>query len=60
MTDNTNNDFNRILNTWDVIMVTFGAMIGWGWVVAKCWICSSIVIKWSEMRFFKFVEMEIL
>lgn len=30
MTDNTNNDFNRVLNTWDVIMVAFGAMIGWG------------------------------
>ncbi|WP_455972135.1 APC family permease [Bacteroides congonensis] len=45
MTDNTNNDFNRVLNTWDVIMVAFGAMIGWGWVVSSGqWIQTGGVI----------------
>ena len=28
-------DFNRVLNTLDVLVVAFGAMIGWGWVVAS-------------------------
>ena len=27
--------FKRVLNTRDVIMVAFGAMIGWGWVVSS-------------------------
>lgn len=28
-------EFKRVLNTRDVIMVAFGAMIGWGWVVSS-------------------------
>lgn len=36
MNDNTNNSsFKRVLNTRDVLMVAFGAMIGWGWVVSS-------------------------
>lgn len=27
--------FDRVLNTGDVIVVAFGAMIGWGWVVSS-------------------------
>ena len=27
--------FKKVLNTRDVIMVAFGAMIGWGWVVSS-------------------------
>lgn len=27
--------FKRVLNTRDVLMVAFGAMIGWGWVVSS-------------------------
>ena len=26
--------FNRVLNTLDVLVTAFGAMIGWGWVVS--------------------------
>ena len=29
------NGFHRVLNTRDVLMVAFGAMIGWGWVVSS-------------------------
>lgn len=32
---NSKNGFNRVLNGRDVIMVAFGAMIGWGWVVSS-------------------------
>lgn len=35
-------DFNKVLNTGDVIMTAFGAMIGWGWVVSSGnWIQSA-------------------
>lgn len=33
--NNTGNEFNRVLSTLDVLVVAFGAMIGWGWVVAS-------------------------
>ena len=32
---NNNTEFKRVLNTRDVLMVAFGAMIGWGWVVSS-------------------------
>lgn len=39
---NSNAEFNRVLNTLDVLVVAFGAMIGWGWVVASGqWIVSG-------------------
>jgi amino acid transporter len=39
------NEFNRVLNTLDVLVVAFGAMIGWGWVVASGqWIQTGGVI----------------
>ena len=25
---------NKVLNAWDVLVIAFGAMIGWGWVVS--------------------------
>ena len=39
---NNSEEFNRVLNTLDVLVVAFGAMIGWGWVVASGqWIVSG-------------------
>ncbi|TYK32209.1 APC family permease [Bacteroides pyogenes] len=35
MSQNTNSDLKQVLNTRDVLMVAFGAMIGWGWVVSS-------------------------
>ena len=36
MNNNSNDSsFKRVLNTRDVLMVAFGAMIGWGWVVSS-------------------------
>ena len=35
MANGSNAGFKRVLNTGDVIMVAFGAMIGWGWVVSS-------------------------
>lgn len=33
--EQSQNGFHRVLNTRDVLMVAFGAMIGWGWVVSS-------------------------
>ena len=42
MNNNNQTGFNRVLNTLDVLVVAFGAMIGWGWVVASGqWILSG-------------------
>ncbi len=27
-------EFNKVLSAWDVLVIAFGAMIGWGWVVS--------------------------
>ena len=35
MANNSNQDLQRVLRTRDVIMLAFGAMIGWGWVVSS-------------------------
>ena len=35
MSNNNSSSFKRVLNTRDVLMVAFGAMIGWGWVVSS-------------------------
>ena len=38
-------EFSRILNTKDVLVIAFGAMIGWGWVVSSgLWIQTGGVI----------------
>ena len=28
-------DFNKVFNAWDILVIAFGAMIGWGWVVSS-------------------------
>lgn len=39
---NKDRNFNKVLNTGDVLVTAFGAMIGWGWVVSSgSWIQSS-------------------
>ena len=35
MANNSNQEFQKVLRTRDVIMLAFGAMIGWGWVVSS-------------------------
>lgn len=40
--DNKNRNFNKVLNTGDVLVTAFGAMIGWGWVVSSgSWMQSA-------------------
>ena len=28
-------EFNKVLSMWDILVIAFGAMIGWGWVVSS-------------------------
>ena len=38
-------EFDKVLNTGDVLVVAFGAMIGWGWVVSSGqWIINGGII----------------
>lgn len=38
-------EFNKVLNAWDILVIAFGAMIGWGWVVSTgSWIEKGGVI----------------
>ena len=43
-------EFNKVFNAWDILVIAFGAMIGWGWVVSSgCWIQNQ------EFRKFIFI-----
>ena len=42
LVSNRESEFSKVLNTGDVLVVAFGAMIGWGWVVSSGqWITSG-------------------
>jgi len=34
MAEAKSSDFDKVLSAWDVLVIAFGAMIGWGWVVS--------------------------
>lgn len=45
MANDTKSEFHRVLRSRDVLMIAFGAMIGWGWVVSSGqWIQTGGVI----------------
>ncbi len=38
-------EFKKVFNAWDILVIAFGAMIGWGWVVSSGgWISSGGVL----------------
>ncbi|MGN1382440.1 MAG: APC family permease [Eubacterium sp.] len=38
-------EFDKVLNSWDILVIAFGAMIGWGWVISTGdWITRGGVI----------------
>lgn len=38
-------EFDKVFSTWDILVIAFGAMIGWGWVVSSgSWIETGGVI----------------
>lgn len=45
LVSNRESEFSKVLNAGDVLVVAFGAMIGWGWVVSSGqWIISGGVL----------------
>lgn len=45
MANQKTSDFDRVLGAWDILVIAFGAMIGWGWVVSTGdWINTGGVI----------------
>ena len=42
MDNKKKSDFDKVLGAWDILVIAFGAMIGWGWVVSTgSWIESG-------------------
>ena len=38
-------EFDKVFSAWDILVIAFGAMIGWGWVVSSgVWIQKGGVI----------------
>ena len=34
--------FNKVMGPWDILVIAFGAMIGWGWVInSGDWIANA-------------------
>ena len=33
--DKKKSEFNKVFSAWDILVIAFGAMIGWGWVVSS-------------------------
>ena len=45
MENKKTSDFDKVLGAWDILVIAFGAMIGWGWVVSSGdWIGSGGVM----------------
>ena len=40
-------EFDKVLGAWDILVIAFGAMIGWGWVV------SSGAAVWAALQLAK-------
>ena len=33
--DKKKSEFDKVFSAWDILVIAFGAMIGWGWVVSS-------------------------
>ncbi|NCC42004.1 MAG: amino acid permease [Clostridia bacterium] len=42
MENKSKSEFDKVFSAWDILVIAFGAMIGWGWVVSSgSWIQSG-------------------
>ena len=45
MEDKKTSEFDKVFSAWDILVIAFGAMIGWGWVVSSGdWITKGGVL----------------
>ena len=43
--DKKKSEFDKVFSAWDILVIAFGAMIGWGWVVSSgTWIDAGGVV----------------
>ena len=43
--DKKQSEFDKVFSAWDILVIAFGAMIGWGWVVSSgSWITKGGVL----------------
>ena len=43
--DKKKSEFDKVFSAWDILVIAFGAMIGWGWVVSSgSWIQKGGVV----------------
>lgn len=43
-------EFDKVFSAWDILVIAFGAMIGWGWVVSTGdWIGRGGVLELSSV-----------
>ena len=49
-----NSKFDKVMGSWDILVIAFGAMIGWGWVInSGDWITTSeFVERFPELSLF--------
>ena len=45
MENKKTSEFDKVFSAWDILVIAFGAMIGWGWVVSSGdWITKGGVL----------------
>ena len=45
-------EFNKVFSAWDILVIAFGAMIGWGWVVSTgSWIEKRRLVVGAALGF---------
>ena len=41
-----NSKFDKVMGSWDILVIAFGAMIGWGWVINSGIDVSNAAVWW--------------
>ena len=44
--DKKKSEFDKVFSAWDILVIAFGAMIGWGWGVSpRGWIHNGRILR---------------
>ena len=47
MENKKTSEFDKVFSAWDILVIAFGAMIGWGWVPAATG--SQKAVCWEQL-----------
>ena len=42
-------EFDKVFSAWDILVIAFGAMIGWGWVVSSGKNPDRKIAAWNNL-----------